>query len=81
MTEKEKETAKTLYIKVKSRSGERLPIIKKLLSENLGNSPVKVCFEDTRETVSIPLSKNVTLSDNFIQNLTEICGNSNIIIK
>jgi len=79
--DKSKETVKTLYIKVKSRSDERLPFIKKLLSENLGNSHVKVCFEDTRETVSAPLSKNVTLSDNFIQKLTEICGNSNIIIK
>ncbi len=80
-SDKGKETVKTLYIRVKSRSDERLPRIKKLLSENLGNSPVKVCFEDTRETVSVPMSKNVTLSDNFIQKLTEICGNSNIIIK
>ncbi|MEE1065190.1 MAG: DNA polymerase III subunit alpha, partial [Acutalibacteraceae bacterium] len=78
---KTKEDVKTLYIRVKSRSDERLPLIKKLLSENLGSSPVKVCFEDTRETVSVPLSKNVTLSDNFIQKIFEICGNSNIIIK
>ena len=76
-----KKSVKTLYIRVKSRYDERLPQIKKLLSENLGSSPVKVCFEDTRETVSVPLSKNVTLSDNFIQKLTEICANSNIIIK
>ena len=74
-------TAKTLYIRVKNRSDERLPEIKQLLNKNRGNSPVKVCFQDTRETVSVPLSKNVSLSDNFIQKLTEICGNSNIIIK
>ena len=79
--EKAEEKPKTLYIKVKNRSDERLPAIKKLLSENLGNSPVKVCFEDTRETVSVPLSKNVFLSDNFIQKIIGICGNSNIIIK
>ena len=71
----------TLYIKVSSRNDEKLSAIKKILSENPGNSPVKVCFEDTRETVSVPLSKNVFLSDKFIQKITEICGNSNIIIK
>ncbi len=74
-------TEKTVYIKVPSKEDERVSLIKKTIDSHKGSATVKVCFENTRETFTLPPSKAVNLSDEFVQKITEICGKDGIIIK
>lgn len=72
---------KTLYIRFSSRSDSNIPAVKSLLRVNKGNTLTKICFDDTRETVTLPPNLSVDLNSDFIQKLNGICGKNNIIIK
>ena len=72
---------KTLYIRFVSRNDTNIPAVKALLRANKGNTLTKVCFDDTRETVTLPPNLSVDLNSDFIQKLSGICGKNNIIIK
>lgn len=72
---------KTLYIRFASRNDTNIPAVKALLRANKGNTLTKVCFDDTRETVTLPPNLSVDLNSDFIQKLSGICGKNNIIIK
>ena len=71
----------TLYIKFADRQDEKIPRVKQLLKQNRGGTAVKICFEKSRETIPLPPQSFVRLSQEFITILSEICGNSNIILK
>ena len=72
---------KTLYIRFTSRSDTNIPAVKALLRANKGSTLTKICFDDTRETVTLPPNLSVDLNSDFIQKLSGICGKNNIIIK
>lgn len=72
---------KTLYIRFVSRNDTNIPAVKALLRANKGNTLTKICFDDTRETVTLPPNLSVDLNSDFIQKLSGICGKNNIIIK
>lgn len=71
----------TLYIRFSSRGDKNIPAVKSLLRANKGNTLTKICFDDTRETVTLPPNLSVDLNSDFIQKLNGICGKNNIIIK
>ena len=71
----------TLYIRFSSRRDKNIPAVKSLLRANKGNTLTKICFDDTRETVTLPPNLSVDLNSDFIQKLNGICGKNNIIIK
>lgn len=71
----------TLYIRFSSRGDKNIPAVKSLLKANKGNTLTKICFDDTRETVTLPPNLSVDLNSDFIQKLNGICGKNNIIIK
>ena len=72
---------KTLYIRFVSRNDTNIPAVKALLRANKGNTLTKICFDDTRETITLPPNLSVDLNSDFIQKLSGICGKNNIIIK
>lgn len=71
----------TLYIRFSSRNDSNIPAVKSLLKVNKGNTLTKICFDDTRETVTLPPNLSVNINSDFIQKLSGICGKNNIIIK
>ena len=71
----------TLYIRFSSRGDKNIPAVKSLFRANKGNTLTKICFDDTRETVTLPPNLSVDLNSDFIQKLNGICGKNNIIIK
>ena len=73
--------AAVLYIRFSSRDDANIPAVKALLKVNKGNTLTKICFEDTRETITLPPALSVDLNSDFIQKLNGICGKNNIIIK
>ena len=73
--------AAVLYIRFSSRDDANIPAVKALLKVNKGNTLTKICFEDTRETITLPPTLSVDLNSDFIQKLNGICGKNNIIIK
>lgn len=73
--------AAVLYIRFSSRDDADIPAVKALLKVNKGNTLTKICFEDTRETITLPPALSVDLNSDFIQKLNGICGKNNIIIK
>ncbi len=76
----EGEKPKTVYIKVADKLDTKVQQIKKIIDSHKGDSTVKVCFENTRETFTLPPTKAVDLSGDFIQLIKELCGEENIII-
>ena len=73
--------AAVLYIRFSSRDDANIPAVKALLKVNKGSTLTKICFEDTRETITLPSALSVDLNSDFIQKLNGICGKNNIIIK
>ena len=73
--------AAVLYIRFSSRDDTNIPAVKALLKVNKGSTLTKICFEDTRETITLPPALSVDLNSDFIQKLNGICGKNNIIIK
>lgn len=73
--------AAVLYIRFSSRDDANIPAVKALLKVNKGNTLTKICFENTRETITLPPALSVDLNSDFIQKLNGICGKNNIIIK
>lgn len=72
---------KTLYIKLSSKDTDKAQRVYRLLSENKGDMPVKLCFEETKKTSRPKGIAGVKNAKDLMQKLENICGKGNIIIK
>ena len=73
--------SRILYIRLLSDEIDILEKSHRVLWQNQGDNEVKFCFDDTRKTAKPKGISGVRLSDDMLQQLEEICGKDNIVMK
>ena len=70
----------SIYLKLESKQSEKLNEIIKIINENRGESPVFLCFADTKSTVKYKRC-GVLLNDNAMRKLEQVLSKDDIVIK
>ncbi len=72
---------KSLFINVKSTDIDIIGKVSAVLSDNRGEQKVRMCFSDTKAVMKPKGIDGVNITTELIENLSKICGKSNILVK
>ncbi len=72
---------KTIYINISGYDNEKLSDLYGLIKSYAGVNKVRVCYREDRTVHRAGGINGVRICTDFIRKLSEICGNSNIIVK
>ncbi len=79
--QEEKDRTKTVYLRLKSRSDERMERVSALLRLFSGRNPVHIYYSDTKQQVIVPQSMFADDSDGLRQRLCRVLGEENVVYK
>lgn len=70
-----------LYINTDEKDTKKISEIIKILSLNQGSEKVRLCFQGTREVREPKGISGVNITKDLLDNLTKLCGKTNIMLK
>jgi len=77
----EKALSRQLYLKLKSTDEDLKKKLNKLVSENIGDTPLVFYFSDIKKSVTLKGVSGIRLSNSILEELQQLLGNDNVAFK
>ena len=75
------EITKTLWLKVSADSSVDINNILDITTKYRGNSKMIIYMEKTKQKLTANAENYVTIDDNIVEELKELLGNNNVVVK
>ena len=75
------EITKTLWLKVSADSSVDINNILDITTKYRGNSKMIIYMEKTKQKLTANVENYVTIDDNIVEELKELLGNNNVVVK